>query len=202
MTQASQSSHHSGSPSCCDGRFAHRVGSSGLESLMHGPPTPLPPMNFDGSGGGFSPYTGMPFIVGTESAGNPVSGSMHNQTVLVHSRGHPNSTGVPTSRGAGSESDCRTTPIDSDLESAKSANLVSAYPYHHHAYQQQHHTMSPGRMRGATGSPTHAGLIGELLTCDCIEHAENSTSIFLPLMVRELSNYSYCEIQPHYALNY
>ncbi|KAM7537812.1 hypothetical protein Aperf_G00000062568 [Anoplocephala perfoliata] len=163
MTQASQSSHHSGSPSCCDGRFVHRVGSSGLETHMHGPPTSLPPMNFDGSGGGFSPYPSVPFAVGTGSAGNPVvSGSMHNQTVLVHARGQSNSNGAPTSRGAGSESDCRSTPIDSDLESAKSANLASAYPYHHHAYQQQqqHHTMSPGRMRGSAGSPTHAGLLG------------------------------------------
>ncbi|VUZ40580.1 unnamed protein product [Hymenolepis diminuta] len=163
MTQASQSSHHSGSPSCCDGRYAHRMGSSGLESLIHGPPPPLPPMNFDnsGGGGGFNPYTGLPFMMGVSAGGSgsgiPVSGPLHSQPVLVHSsRGHAGSAGVPTCRG--SESDCRTTPIDSDLESSKSANLVSSYPYHHHAYQQQH-TMSPGRMRGSTGSPAHAGLL-------------------------------------------
>ena len=108
------------------------------------------------------------------------SGSVHNQPVLVHSRGHP---GTPNAAGGaggvcgGSESDCRTTPIDSDLESAKSANLVmSGFPYSHHhsAYHQHsshHHTLSPGQQRG-TASPSvgsnerhlsigHAGLIGE-----------------------------------------
>lgn len=164
MTQVSHGSHHSGSPSCCDGRYIHRMGSSGLESLIHAPPPTLPPINFDNSGGGFNPYRGLPFMMGGNTGGSgsgiPVSGSMHSQQVLVHtSRGHAGSAGVPTCRG--SESDCGTTPIDSDLESTKSANVVPSHPYHHHGYQQQHHTMSPGRMRSSTGSPTHAGLLSK-----------------------------------------
>lgn len=161
-----------------------------MESMIHvqPPPPPLPPMGFESSSS-FSPYTGLSFVMSGASSngggGGATSGSLHSQPVFVHSRGHPGPTNVSGGTGTGvvgvcgsSDSDCRTTPIDSDLESAKSANLVMSgfpYNYHHHsAYHQHsphHHALSTGQHRG-TVSPSvgsnerhlsigHAGLISK-----------------------------------------
>uniref|UniRef100_A0A5K3EXG5 Protein-tyrosine-phosphatase n=1 Tax=Mesocestoides corti TaxID=53468 RepID=A0A5K3EXG5_MESCO len=145
MTQTSHDSHSAGLSKFGDSRFlplGNAIGligaPAGFDAVNNYPYTQLPPV---------SNYGGTQF----GNCGGP--GSIHSQPALMQTPG----------RG-GSESDCRTTPIDSDLESAKSANLVT-YPYH--AYH--HHQLNP-RQRG-TGSPPvgttdrllplgHAGLIG------------------------------------------
>ncbi|KAL5109661.1 hypothetical protein TcWFU_000266 [Taenia crassiceps] len=173
--QTSHNNHHTTSPSCSEAGFAHRVGGSGLESLMHVPP-PLPPGSFENSAG-FSPYVGLPFVMGSGfgvSGGgcSVASSSVHSQPVLVHANAPTPSAGGVAGRG-GSESDCRTTPIDSDLESAKSANLVTAFSYHQGYHQHPpHQDLSPARQHGTTSPPVigtaaterhlalgHAGLI-------------------------------------------
>lgn len=178
-TQTRHDNHHSSSPSCSEAGFTHRVGGSGLESLMHVPP-PLSPGSFENSSG-FSPYAGLPFVmgsgVGVSGGGCSVaSSSVHSQPVLVHANAPTAPAGGVAGRG-GSESDCRTTPIDSDLESAKSANLVTAFSYHQGYHQHPpHQALSPARQHGTASPPViasaaterhlalgHAGLIGEPL---------------------------------------
>ncbi|EUB61910.1 peptide (FMRFamide/neurokinin-3)-like receptor [Echinococcus granulosus] len=176
-TPTSHNNHQLGSPSCSEVGLTHRVGGTGLESLMHVPP-PLPPVSFENSTG-FSPYAGLPFVmdsgVGVNGGGgfSVASSSVHSQPVRVHANAPTASAGGVAGRG-GSESDCRTTPIDSDLESAKSANLVTAFSYHQ-AYHQHplHQTLSPARQHGTASPPVvatataekhsalgHPGLIG------------------------------------------
>ncbi|VDM30580.1 unnamed protein product [Hydatigera taeniaeformis] len=164
MPQTSHDNHHSASPSCCEAGFTHRVGGSGLESLMHAQ-APLPPGGFENPTN-FSPYGGMSFVmgsgVGVSGGGCSVaSSSVHSQPVLVHTNAPTPSAGGVAGRG-GSESDCRTTPIDSDLESAKSANLVTAFSYHQGYHQlPSHQTISPARQHGTTSPPAIATAAGE-----------------------------------------
>ncbi|KAL5962140.1 hypothetical protein TSMEX_010140 [Taenia solium] len=211
MAQTSRDKHHSNSPSCSEAGFTHPVGGSGLESLMHVSP-PLPPGSF-GNSTSFSPYAGLPFVmgsgVGVSGGGCSVaSSSVHSQPVLVHANAPTASAGGVAGRG-GSESDCRTTPIDSDIESAKSANLVTAFSYHQGYHQHPpHQTLSPARQHVTTSPPViataaterhlalgHAGLIGspdmrsvgdEGKRGDCYRKYHTHQSVPLPPKMEDL----------------
>ncbi len=165
MTMASHESCTNSSANFCDPRF---MPPGGATSLLHSPAT-----SYEGGAGGIPshfPYNALVSFATPQlhdaglGCSATATGSIHSQPTVMRNAGRN-----------GSESDCRTTPIDSDIESAKSATLITypfPIPYGQQAQQPQL-LNSPQRFR-TTGSPPvpganerrmlpmgHAGLIGK-----------------------------------------